>query len=150
MDLNVVIFSKANATEKKNAVDNATTRELLNVTENTIKRMVKEKGTDGYYKDRKTLYFGNVSNHWNAWAKSVELYKDKLFINFYVQYGSTDRDECDYMSKFLSSGDYRGTISYEDRYGNSQTSYYRFYESQKADVMRAILNAYIKECEKKD
>lgn len=149
MDINSVIFSNVSNTEKKNAVENASASDLMRISESTLKRMVKERGSDNYYKDRKTLHFGNVSNEWNAWAKSLELYKDKLFINFYVQFSNTDRDECDYMSKFLSSGEYRGAIQYEDRYGNGHTSYYRFDQTDKAKVMRAICLAYLKECEKK-
>ena len=149
MDINSVIFSNASNTEKKNAVESASASDLMRISESTLKRMVKERGDDGYYKNRKTLHFGNVSNGWNAWAKSLELYKDKLFINFYVQFSSTDRDDCDYMSKFLGSGEFRGAIQYEDRYGNGHTSYYRFDQSDKAKVMRAICLAYLKECEKK-
>ena len=149
MDLNSVIFGKTAISEKREIVKNASESELLRVTETTFKKMVKEQGSDNYYKDRKILFFGNVSNEWNAWAKSLELYKDKLFINFYVQYSNTDRDDCDYLSKFLGSGEFRGTISYEDRYGNSQTSYYRFDTRDKAKVVRAVLLAYLDQCEKK-
>ena len=149
MDLNSVIFGKTAISEKREIVKNASESELLRVTETTFKKMVKERGSDNYYKDRKILSFGNVSNEWNAWAKSLELYKDKLFINFYVQYSNTDRDDCDYLSKFLGSGEFRGTISYEDRYGNSQTSYYRFDTRDKAKVVRAVLLAYLDQCEKK-
>ena len=149
MDINSVIFSNVSNTEKKNAVESASASDLMRISESTLKRMVKERGSDNYYKDRKILFFGNVSNNWNADAKSLELYKDKLFINFYVQYSNTDTEDCEYMSKFLGSGEFRGAISYEDRYGNGQTSYYRFDSSDKAKVVRAICLAYLKECEKK-
>lgn len=149
MDINSVIFSNVSNTEKKNAVENASASDLMRISESTLKRMVKERGSDNYYKDRKILFFGNVSNNWNADAKSLELYKDKLFINFYVQYSNTDTDDCEYMSKFLGSGEFRGAIKYTDMYDNPHTSYYRFDSSDKAKVMRAICLAYIKECEKK-
>ena len=147
MNINEILF-KGNINERKNAVENATESELLRLTESTIKRMLKEQGSDNYYKDRKTLFFKRVSNEWNADAKSVELYKDKVFVNFYVQYSNTDTEDCEYLSKFLGGGDYRGSIHYEDRYGNSQTSYYRFDTHDKAKVMRAICLEYLAQCEK--
>ena len=147
MNINEILF-KGDINERKNAVENASESDLLRLSEDSIKRMVKEKGTERYG-GRKVLYFKRVSNHWNADAKDVELSNNKLFIDIYVQYGNTDTDECEYMSKFLGSGDYRGTIHYEDRYGNPQTSYYRFDRADKANVMRAICLAYLNECEKK-
>ena len=141
------IFSGA-ISERINAVKNASESDLLRISESTIKRMVTEQGSDNYYKDRKVLRFERVSNEWNAWAKDVELYNGKLFIDFYVQYSNTDTDTCEYLSKFLGSGEFRGAISYEDRYGNSQTSYYRFDTHDKANVIRAICLEYLSRCEK--
>ena len=148
MDLNSVIF-KGTTADKRSAVESATQRELLNVSVDTIKKILSKQSADKYYPDRKTLYFGNVSNHWNADAKSVELYKGKVFINFYVQYSNTDTDTCDYLDKFLRGGDYRGAVNYTDMYDNPHTSYYRFDQNDKANVVKAILLTYIDNCEKK-
>ena len=149
MDLNTTILGRTAVSKKRDAVKGASESDLLRVSEETLKKMVKQKGSSAYYKDRKILFFGNVSNEWNAWAKSLELYKNKLFVNFYVQYSNTDTDDCEYWHKFAGSGDFRGTIHYSDRYGNEQTDYYRFDRSDKAKVVRAILLAYLDECEKK-
>lgn len=148
MDLNTIVLGKTSVSKRKDIVNNASESDLLRVTEDTIKKMVRRKGSEGYYKDRKTIYFGNVSNGWNAWAKSVELYKSKLFINFYIQYSNTDTEDCEYWNKFSGTGEFRGTIKYTDRYGNGQTSYYRFDRANKAKVVRAILLAYLERCEK--
>lgn len=148
MNINEILF-KGDINERKNAVENASESDLLRLSEDSIKRMLTEQGRDNYYKDRKTLYFDRVSNEWNAWAKDVELYNGKLFIEFYVQYSNTDTDTCEYLSKFLGSGEFRGSISYEDRYGNSQTSYYRFNSHDKAKVMKAICLEYLNRCKEK-
>ena len=149
MDLNTTILGRTAVSKKRDAVKSASESDLLRVTEDTIKKMLKKQKPDKYYPNRKTLFFNRVSNNWNADAKSVELYRGKVFINFYVQYSNTDTDECEYLNKFLGSGDYRGAINYEDRYGNGQTAYYRFDRTDKANVVRAILLAYLDNCEKK-
>lgn len=148
MNINETIFN-GTINERKNAVENATASDLMRISESTLKRMVSEVGSDNYYKDRKILAFERVSNEWNADAKSLELYNGKLFINFYVQYSNTDTDDCDYMSKFLGSGEFRGAIQYTDMYDNPHTSYYRFDSSDKAKVIRAICLEYLSRCEKK-
>lgn len=145
MNINEILF-KGKLSERKAQVENATESDLLRLTEDTIKQMLRKKGEDWY--GRKVLRFDRVSNEWNAWAKDVELYKGKLFIDFYVQYSNTDTDTCEYLSKFLGSGDFRGTISYEDRYGNSQTSYYRFDSHDKAKVLKAICLEYLSRCKR--
>lgn len=148
MNINEILF-KGDINERINAVKNASESDLLRLSEDSIKRMLKEQGRDNYYKDRKTLYFDRVSNEWNAWAKDVELYNGKLFIEFYVQYSNTDTDTCEYLSKFLGSGEFRGSISYEDRYGGSHTAYYRFNSHDKAKVMKAICLEYLNRCKEK-
>ena len=148
MNINEMLF-KGDINERINAIENASQSDLLRLSEDSIKRMLTEQGSDNYYKDRKTLYFDRVSNNWNADAKSVELYNNKVFINFYVQYSNTDTDDCEYMSKFLGSGEFRGSIPYEDRYGGSHTAYYRFDSHDKAKVMKAICLEYLNKCEKK-
>ena len=145
MNINEILF-KGKLSERKAQVENATESDLLRLTEDTIKQMLRKKGEDWY--GRKVLRFDRVSNEWNSWAKDVELYKGKLFIDFYVQYSNTDTDTCEYLSKFLGSGDFRGTISYEDRYGNSQTSYYRFDSHDKAKVLKAICLEYLSRCKR--
>lgn len=140
MNINDIINGKVNESD----INNASESDLLQLTESTIKKMLSQQKSDKYYPDRKTLFFGNVSNEWNAWAKSIELYKDKVFINFYVQYSNTDTDDCEHLSKFLGSGDYRGAIQYTDMYDNPHTSYYTFDRHDKANVMKAICLAYLK------
>lgn len=143
MNINDIII-KGKVT--KDAVSNASESDILRLTEDTIKRMVSRKGSIGYYKNRKMFNFDHISNGWNAWAKSLELYNGKLFINFYVQYSNTDTDECEFVSKFIGNGDFRGTISHTDRYGNSQTAYYRFDTHDKAKVLKAICLEYLSRC----
>jgi hypothetical protein len=145
MNINDILF-KGKLSERKSQVENATESDLLRLTEDTIKQMLRKKGEDWY--GRKVLHFDRVSNEWNADAKSVELYKNKVFVNFYVQYSNTDTEDCEYLSKFLGSGDYRGAIHYEDRYGNSQTSYYRFDSHDKAKVLKAICLEYLSRCKR--
>ena len=140
MNINDIINGKVNESD----INNASESDLLQLAESTIKKMLSQQKSDKYYPDRKTIYFDRVSNNWNADAKSIELYNGKVFINFYVQYSNTDTDDCEYLSKFLGSGDYRGAIQYTDMYDNPHTSYYRFDRHDKAKVMKAICLAYLK------
>lgn len=140
MNINDIINGKVTEAQ----LNNASESDLLQLTESTIKKMLSQQKSDKYYPDRKSIYFDRVSNNWNADAKSIELYKDKVFINFYVQYSNTDTDDCEYLSKFLGSGDYRGAIQYTDMYDNPHTSYYTFDRHDKAKVMKAICLAYLK------
>ena len=84
-----------------------------------------------------------TGNHWNSTFTGVELIKGKLYVSLYVQYSNTDTDTDATYSEFFSSGDYRGAIRYEDRYGNPHTDYYTYTQSDKARALRSMLLTYV-------
>jgi len=144
-DLNKEMFTRKSAETKKKIVKSASEDDLMRVSKDTIIRIVKEVGSKCYKsRDKEMRMYGcEVGNHWNSTLESVGTSKGRLYIGFYVQYSNTDTSDSDWWDNFMCGGDYRGAIHYEDRYGNSQTDYYRYSRSNKAEVVRAILLAYI-------
>ena len=143
VNVNDFIFSKTQPVIKLQKVNDLSDPYLLSLSKDTIIKIVKEIGiNNGNYK---TLYLGErrVSNQWNAWIKSVEIYKNKLFVNFYVQYSNTDTDTCDYMENFLHGSEYTGEIKGCDYRGNDRTYYFSYRKNHKALLIKNILLEYI-------
>lgn len=113
------------------------------LTADGVRQIVREAGTlHDYYKET-YLSLHDVGNHWNSWARNVHIGKeDRLFVGLYVQFSNTDRDDVEYGTKFFGPGDYRGTIEGVDHYGAPRNYYYTYSSKDKAEVRRAILNAY--------
>lgn len=107
-----------------------------------ITRIVKEIGTER--RDETSLSFQDApGNNWNSTVHNIDVdKKGDLYLNFYVQYSNTDTNRYCEGSKFFTSGDYRGSIAYQDRYGNNQTDYYVYHEKDKNNVRQAVLQAY--------
>ena len=68
----------------------------------------------------------------------------RLYVRLYLQYGLTDTEIPESYDKFFSKGDYRGSYTCEDRYGNPQTSYFTFSEGDKLRCLRWLLELYLK------
>lgn len=146
MNINEEIFRRYGADKKKQIVNNATEQELLSVEPATVERIIKEVGTGGYRSRDKELRIGGNNrrgNHWNSTFEEVGTHRKKLYVSLYVQYGNTDTSISEDYKTFFSSGDYTGSIRYEDRNGNPQTDYLTYTRSQKAEAMRSILLEYI-------
>ena len=150
MDINTEIFKRYAPSNKMRIVNNLSESELLAIRLTTLERIIKEAGTGDVSKlkrnHNKTLHIRSQyhpENKWNSSVDSICIYKGTLYINFYVQYSNTDTNIEDRLVNFLESGDYIGKVSYEDRYGNPQTSYFRYYPEDKARVIKAILKTYI-------
>ena len=146
-NINEEIFKRYKPENKLKIVENCSESDLLSVRVSTIIRCIKEAGRGEYGKQRshnKGLYISGASNNWNAAVESLSLYKGKLGVSFYVQYSNTDGYEGDSWENFMKHEEYQGSISYTDRYGGTQTDYFRFDRSDKARVIKAILTAYIK------
>lgn len=151
MNLNQEIFTRKGA-EKKNAIINAATEDdLMRVSKETILRCIKEVGHKRYKSRDKELRIDNdkmAGNRWNAWVERVGTTKGRLWVGFYIQYSNTDTSDSEWWDAFMGYGDYRGSITYEDRYGNPHTDYYRFDRSDKAKVIRSILLTYVADKER--
>ena len=107
-----------------------------------ITRIVKEIGTER--NGETSLYFSEApGNNWNSTVHNIDVDKNgDLYLNLYVQYSNTDTNRYCEGRKFFLPGDYRGSISHQDRYGGNQTSYYVYHESDKESVRKAVLQTY--------
>lgn len=144
MDINKVIFSRTAPAKKVEMVNNLTIPELLSINYATILRVVKETGTRQSNSRSKTLRMTRpVSNDWNAEFEGVNLYRGKLLADIYLQYDSTDTNVIVPFEEFLKKGDFRGSITRTDRYGNPQTHYFTFREIDKAIVLGRLLIDYL-------
>lgn len=147
MNINNEIFRRLSPQNKLSLIENATESELLAIKKDTIIRMVKEVGS-GYYGNRarchnKSLRTSSVSNEWNGAFEGVNVYKKELYVDIYLQYSNTDTNTSDTWDNFMKYDEYRGSYTYEDRYGNNQTTYFRYGRSIKAECVKAILLAYV-------
>lgn len=146
MDINVELFKRTAPQKKLEIINNLSKGELLNIKESTLLRIVKETGHGKPKSRNKQLYISydhQAGNNWNSTIESIEFWKGKLILNAYVQYSNTDTNKDIHLHEFLRRGDYRGYINYEDRYGNQQTSYFAYDDSNKANVIKSICLEYI-------
>lgn len=144
MNINKIIFSRTAPSKKVGIVKNLTIPELLSINYATILRVVKETGTKQSNSRNKTFSMTRpVSNDWNAEFEGVNLYSGKLFADLYLQYDSTDTNVSIPFEDFLKKGDFRGSLTRNDRYGNPQTYYFTFREIDKAIVLGRLLMDYL-------
>ncbi len=146
MDINKIIFSRTAPKKKVEIVENLTPKELLSVGSDTIKRIVKEVGSNRYKSRDKELYISHelrTGNNWNSEFESVGIYKGNLYVNLYVQYSNTDTTKSESLEKFFCKGDYQGSIKGSDHHGNERHYYFSYDESDKARCMRRLLLQYL-------
>lgn len=146
ININDYIFTRTQPQKKLRQVSFLSESELLAIKEDTITKMVKDAGRKiGKTRDKR-LSISNErrkGNNWNSLVEAVELIRGRLYLDFYVQFGSTDRNTNDLLEDFLQRGSYRGEIHYSDRYDNPQTAYFCYDQSDKAEVVRAIVTEYL-------
>lgn len=148
MNINVDLFRRFQPEKKLEMINKMTQSELLSVSPETVKRIIKEAGTNRYKSRNKELKIARerrVGNNWNSDLESVELYKGKLYVGLYVQYGDceTDTTEIEEYAKFFKSGEYLGQIKGIDRCFNPKYYYFRYDSEAKAECMRSILLEYV-------
>ena len=145
-NVNIEFFKRTSPVKKIEIIKNLTQDELSRISETTILRIVKEtgrrrKGTRDYefyvHPDRRK------GNNWNSVVEGIWLYKGKISVMVYVQYGNTDTSMIVPFNDFFKKGDFRGTIKRDDRYGNPQTHYYVYDEKDKAEVISSFCLEYI-------
>lgn len=145
-NINQFIFSRTQPQKKLEIIKSLSEAELLAITPATIMRMVKEAGNKRPKSRNKELYIDSdrqTGNNWNSTVESVELFKGKLYLTFYVQYENTDTSTSDLLDKFLCNGRYRGTLNRDDRYGNPRSYYFCYDADDKARVIKTIADEYI-------
>lgn len=145
-NINTELFRRTSPVKKIEIVKNLTQDELSRLSEETILRIVKEtgrrrKGTRDYEfyvtPDRRK------GNNWNSVVEGLWLYRGKLSVMVYVQFGNTDTSLIVPFHEFFRKGDFRGNIKRDDRYGNPQTYYYVYDETDKTEVLRSFCLEYV-------
>jgi hypothetical protein len=142
-NINEVLFSRTKPLNKLAIIEGLTESELLSVTKDTIVRIVKEVGHNHYKSRDKGVRFANEGNNWNSTIESIDIIKGKAYVDFYIQMDSTDTNESDTLDNFLRRGEYRGVVYEMDRYGTKFPYYYRYYDKDKAGVIRDLLKCYV-------
>lgn len=145
-NINTELFRRTSPVKKIEIVKNLTQDELSRLSEETILRIVKEtgrrrKGTRDY-----EFYINpdrRKGNNWNSVIEGIWLYKGKLSVIVYIQFDNTDTSLIVPFNDFFKKGDFRGTIKRDDRYGNPQTYYYVYDETDKTEVLRSFCLEYV-------
>ena len=145
-DINTELFRRTSPVKKVEVINNLTQAELSKVSEETILRIVKETGRKTAKSRNYEFYVNPIrrkGNRWNSEVEGIWLYKRKLSVVVYIQYDDTDSSLLVPFNDFFKKGDFRGTIKRDDRYGNPQTHYYVYDETDKTEVMRSFCLEYI-------
>ena len=146
MNINEYLFSDSPVKEKKEVVESLSIKELASVNSDTLKRIIKDVGNDignSRAKELKIPCEKRPGNDWNSWFEGIGLNNGKRYVILYLQFSNTDRTLIEDLDKFLSKGDYKGTVTWNDRYGNPQTSYFRYSEVQKLQCIQSVLMEYL-------
>ncbi len=144
--VNNTIYSRTAPKKKVEIVENLTPKELLSVNSDTIKRMVKETGSN-YYKSRdkrlRLSYELSTGNNWNSDFEGISVIKKCLYVDLYVQYSNSDTSTSETYEKFFCKGEYRGSVVRGDEYGNDRHYYFSYDEGDKARCMKRLLLQYL-------
>ena len=145
-NINIELFKRTTPVKKIEIIENLTQTELGRVTEETILKIVKETGRRLTGSRNYEFYVNpdrRKGNNWNSVVEGLWLYKGKLSVMIYVQYGNTDSSLIVPFQYFFKKGDFRGTVKRDDRYGNPQTYYYVYDEKDKAEIIRSFCLEYV-------
>lgn len=147
MDINIEIFKRYQPKKKLEIIESLTDKELLNLKESTVIRIVKEVGNFHHQSKRNKLLSINGErrhgNSWNSIFEGVDFYKGKLYVDVYLQYENTDTNLSEEWRNFFRPGDYQGHYQTDDWMGNPQTYYFTYTEIQKVRCIKSILLEYI-------
>ena len=145
-NINVELFKRYAPKKKLEIIEKLDPNELMNVTLATIKRIVKEAGTNRYKSRNKRLYISRGrqrGNSWNSTIEAVELIRGKLFLDVYFQLENTDCNTSELVADFIKRGEFTGSVVRGDRYGNDRHYYFTYSEGSKQRVIRSILEEYV-------
>ena len=129
MNINEFIFSRTQPQKKIDTINALTKDELLSINKATVKRIVKEAGRKmGRTRDKemRIAYERRNGNAWNSNVECVDLIKNKLYIDLYCQFSSTDSTICEDFDEFFARG-----------------NYFIYDLEAKANVAKAILLEYV-------
>lgn len=145
-NINQELFKRYAPKRKLEIINNLTTAELLTTTPETLMRIVKEAGTKAGTARSKVLRISSKrrsGNDWNSTIESVEIHRDKLVLDIYVQMDSTDTNHFEPYSNFSKDGNYTGKVYTTNRYGDQVPNYFIYNQEDKAGVIKSILLEYV-------
>lgn len=145
-NINIELFKRYQPSRKREIIESLTTAELFAVTEDTVKRIIKEAGRALYRSRDKELRLSSeyaTGNSWNSTIETVSLSRNRLYIHLYIQMDSTDTTIIDEWSTFFKRGEYVGKAFETNRYGDKIPNYCRYSEDDKARFMRSLLYQYV-------
>lgn len=148
ININSFLFTRTAPKKKLEVIKKLTASDLAKVSEDTLKRVVREAGTatkpKGHNKDLSISRKNMVGNDWNSDFDAICLYKGKLFIDLYIQMDHTDTTICGIPYKdFFRKGEYRGKAYEVNRYGDEIPFYAVYDDNDKTECMRSILIQYV-------
>lgn len=146
-DINIEIFKRYQPKKKLEIIESLTDKELLNLKESTVIRIVKEVGNFHHRSKRDKLLSINgerrQGNSWNSIFEGVDYYKGELWVELYFQYENTDTNTSEEWRRFFRQGNYEGQCRRDDRMGNLRTYYFTYSQSDKAKCIKSILYEYV-------
>ena len=145
-DINIELFKRYAPKKKGDIISSLTPSELFAITEDTIKRIIKEVGNRRYRSREKELRLSSeyaTGNSWNSTIETVSLRRNRLYIHLYIQMDSTDTTIIDEWNTFFKRGEYVGKAFETNRYGDKIPNYCRYSEDDKARFMRSLLYQYV-------
>lgn len=146
MDINKEIFRPLGIKNKLKMIAAFTEDELMRISQESIKKLIVRHGVGAKNSRNKHLTIPRSrrkGNDWNSNVEQIYIYKGMVYLDFYLQYDNTDTNEVDRLEIFMIGPDYIGCHEYEDRNGHTQTATFRYNRSQKAEVIRSILYAFV-------
>lgn len=145
-NINIELFKRYQPSRKREIIESLTPTELFAITEDTIKRIIKEVGNRRYQSREKELRLSSeyaTGNSWNSTIETVSLRRNRLYIHLYIQMDSTDTTIIDEWNTFFKRGEYVGKAFETNRYGDKIPNYCRYSEDDKARFMRSLLYQYV-------
>lgn len=145
MNVNELLFSRNSFDKKKDIIKNLNYQELASISQTLLIRIIKESGKKigkGRTKELIISKDHRIGNNWNSEFEGMG-YSDQLYIILYVQYSNTDLSYYESFEKFFIKCDYRGSLHYQDAYGNPHTVYFTYTEKDKMECIRSVLLEYL-------
>ena len=143
-NINKELFRRTQPARKLEIIEGLTTSELLDISIETIDRIIREAGSGK--RGHKSFYLPTSMQTGNCWNSTIEgwyISCKKIYVSIYLQYANTDTSTCDLARTFLKCGSYQGSVERDDRYGNPRHYYFTYDEQDKARAIRALLKEYV-------
>ena len=146
ININQELFKRYKPEKKLDLIYQLSANELLAITPETIKRIVKEAGKTIGKSRNKVLRISNerqIGNAWNSDIEAVEFINGNLYLNIYFQMDNTDTNICEKYLNFFKGDEYHGKHYTTNRFGDSVPHYFTYNQEDKAGVIKSILLEYV-------